>query len=691
MANVRVEEAGSPSPTRDGTGVSVIEVEDGGVEFNSVLALWRRDRKWLGFLPTEGFTDRAERGTLLAAVRGTAVVGYVLYDLPRDRVKVVHLCVAEDQRGAGIARALIDEVSARHGERRGIQLACRRDFPANDAWPRLGFVARQERPGRSDARLPLTVWFRDHGHPDLFTFDPETDAGDRFAVVLDHNVVIDLLGGRGEANESAHLEDPWLTEYIVLCITDEIDQEINKCEDATLREVMRSGLLRFRRLSTPAGVDGGWEALVPAIQAAAPQVDLADHHHLARAKAGGASHFVSRDGLLNEAKHRILAATGVQVMRPEELIAHVDQLRAEERYEPTALHATSVSIGPVVGREAEFVRRFLNYAEGERKAHLEVELRKALAQPAVYEALAVSDAAGTLVGGVVRQRDGDTIDVYLMRVGGNDRLSYAVARQLAYLQRCELADSGRSGRVVVQDQHPSGPVRYALGLEGYQWTDEGWVSEVRQGSHAINDLPEVPSVRGSDAVERAAAVERRLWPVKVTGADLSTFVVPIRPAWAEQLFDSALAARTLFGRELGLGLSREHVYYRKPRNANGIAAPARLLWYVSGRTSGQSEGSIRAVSQLAEVSIGRPLTIHQRFARLGVYDANQVRDAADDRGRVMALRFTNTELFAKPIGLSDVRSIARGEGTSFVAPRSPRRIGEQLFIRLYREASEYAA
>ncbi len=685
--------AGNPGGERsveDGVPVAIVDVEAGGAVFDSVLTLWRLHRKWLGFLPTQGFTDRAEKGTLLAAVRGSSVVGYVLYDLPRDRVKVIHLCVAEAQRGAGIARALIDEVSHRHRDRRGMQLACRRDYPANAAWPHLGFVPRQERPGRNDAGLPLTIWFRDHGHRDLFTFTPESDSGDRLAVVLDHNVVIDLLSKRDESSESVHLQDPWLTEYIVLCITDEVEQEINKCEDVALRERMRAELPQFQRLSTPSGVDGGWEELVPTFEASAPRADPADHRHLARAKAGGASYFVSRDGRLDEAREQIHAMTGVEVMRPEELIAHIDRLRAQERYEPTALHATSLSIRTAVGTGSEFVRRFLNYADGERKPQLESELRKALAAPTLYEALVVADATGTLVGGLVRRRHEDTLDVQVMRVGGSDRLSYATARQLAYLQREEAARSARAGRVVIRDQHVSGPVRYALELEGYQFTSEGWVSEVQRGVFAAEDVPELRGVEGGDAAELAAALERTRWPMKVIGAGLSTFVIPIRPPWAEQLFDSTLAAQTLFGREPRLGLSREHVYYRSPLNANRIAAPARLLWYVSGQTTGQAEGSIRAVSQLAEIVVGRPRTIHQRFARLGVFDVHQVLRAAGTSGRVMALRFTDTELLEKPIRLTEIHSIAQSEGGRFVAPPSPRQIDEMLFARLYREASAHA-
>lgn len=671
------------------TPIELINVEPDDDYLPQVLALGRSQRKWLGFLPDQGFTDRAVKGTLLAAVIGPTVIGYVLYDLPGDRVKLVHLCVSEAQRGQGTARLLVDEVSARHRDRRGVLLACRRD-PANKVWPELGFVARSERPGRSDAGLPLTIWYRDHGHPDLFTYTPGSDPDDRLAVALDANIVIDLLRSRPEAAESLHLEDPWITEYITLCITDEVDQEIDGCDDPSERQRMRGGLPRFRRLASPPSTDGSpWNDLVSVIEEAAPFADPADHRHVARAVAAGASYFVTRDGKLNESAPQLLAAARIEVMRPEELISHVDRLRSQERYEPTALHATSLSIAPALGHETAFVTSFLNYADGERKTQLESTLRTALADPRGYDSVVVTAGPSGIIGGVIRQCRDDLIAVDTIRVAGTDRTSYAVARQLAYLQR-QLAASTGTPRVLVTDKHPSTAVRYALALEGYHETSEGWISHVSTGIYSIDEMAIDQLPQDLEPTAAAGLLEHERWPLKVTDADVPTFIVPIRPQWAQQLFDSTLAAGTLFGRDVGLGLSREHVYYRKPRNANGIAPPARILWYVSGRTAGQTEGSIRAVSQLAEVVVGRPLTVHQRFSRLGVYTESQVKESADSEGLVMALRFTDPELFAKPVGLSEVRSMSERQNQTFVAPMSPRRVDEDLFIQIYRQASAYA-
>lgn len=119
---------------------------------------------------------------------------------------------------------------------------------------------------------------------------------------------------------------------------------------------------QFRRLIAPFDApDTSWTDFEAVIEEAAPKADPADHRHLVRSVAGGAAYFVTRDGALNDAAPEILDAVGVQVMRPEELISHIDRVRAEERYEPPAPHATSFVVGSASGREAEFVVALLNY------------------------------------------------------------------------------------------------------------------------------------------------------------------------------------------------------------------------------------------------------------------------------------------------------------------------------------------
>jgi hypothetical protein len=172
------------------------------------------------------------------------------------------------------------------------------------------------------------------------------------------------------------------------------------------------------------------------------------------------------------------------------------------------------------------------------------------------------------------------------------------------------------------------------------------------------------------------------------GAGIPSYLVSMTAPYAEQLLDPALAAQTLLPRQLGLGLGREHVYYRRPRNDGRIAAGSRILWYVT-QAPNNPRGSLRAISTVAEVSIAPVNLLYRRFARLGVYTHKQVLSAADENGQVMAIRFVDTETFADPPDLDELREMCVHAGGRFDPPLSPRLIGERMFRLLYGRCSGY--
>jgi GNAT superfamily N-acetyltransferase/predicted nucleic acid-binding protein len=661
--------------------VEVREVEQATSEFAGVLALWRANRRYLGFLPEAGFGDRAQKGTLIAAIADEAPVGYVLYDLPGDRVKIVHLCVASAARRRGVAGALIEAVSARHRDRRGLELKCRRDFPASKLWPTLGFRPVLDLPGRSAERHLLTVWQLPHEHADLFTFVDER----RELAVIDNNVFQDLITDRPQGRATRNLLNDWLFELVELCTTDELWHEINACEDATLRAEMRAHAEGFRKLSVPRT---SWLDLSSIVAKLAPDAGPADHRHVARAVAANATYFVTRDDEILDAADELREQLRISVTRPEMLIVALDRVRSSGLYEPEALQATSIrAVAPSDLDQKSFVTAFLNYGAGERSKDLRDVLRPALASPDTHDVRTFRSADEQLLGSVVHSAQTGHVEVKLVRVSSSDRVGRAVARQLAFLPR-QVAALRSLARVIITDPNPSRPVLRCLEDEGYRQDEHNrWVCDVRRG---IADINVVESSRAPDATV-AAALERCLWPLKITGAALPTFMIAVHPAWAEQLFDTNLAAATLFGRRLDLGLSREHVYYRGPGWAGGLAHPARILWYVKGGTPGHPVGHLRATSQLAEVVVGRPRTLHQRFARLGVWTEQQVCDAANANNTVMALRFTDTEVFERPLDLSTLNDIFATAGESFRAPQSPQRVDERMFCLLYRRASAHAS
>lgn len=653
--------------------------------FSQVLVLWRRDRATLGFLPTEGFEDRAERGTLLAAVDSGTVAGYVLYDLPGDRVKLVHLCVERGKRDLGVARVLIDELSRRHADRQRIELACRRDYPAaNHAWPALGFVAAYDRPGRSTAGHLLTVWVKDHGHPHLFS---EVADGVELAF-LDTNIVIDWATQQRDS-WSSRLREDWLAEYVEYAICDEVPNAIHRRADDTERAASQNEARQLRLITPPATT---WKAIIPGLAELLPTAEPEDHRSLAKAIVSKADYFVTRDDVLNAAGDTIRLSFGIEVLRPEGFIRRIDRLRSGERYEPSALHGTAIRDADPAGlREAELVQTFQNYASGERKVDFQRLLRSALAQPEILTTRVLLDANGRPVGLWAREVIDGELHVRIVRAGLAGPIKDAIARQLAFLPRQQAADDDL-GAVLISDPAPSEAVTRALPVEGYREETVGrWRATVKRGLCDANDV-DLPDTSPPDRVTGGAEYERIQWPAKVLGTGIQTYLIPIRLAFAEQLFDAILAEQTLFDRVPALGLSREHVYYRKPTNHRGICAGSRILWYVTGTSpGGQQEAHVRAISQVRKVTVAPPESLLRRNSRLGVWTPAKVKAEADRNGRVMAIRFGDTELFAHPVSLTELRALHAAEGLRFHHPLSPQVLPEHMFCLVYRQGSTYAA
>jgi hypothetical protein len=221
-------------------------------------------------------------------------------------------------------------------------------------------------------------------------------------------------------------------------------------------------------------------------------------------------------------------------------------------------------------------------------------------------------------------------------------------------------------------------------LVAHALIDSGTLSQLGERAAAIGSPlagTELLAGQSADLTLRAAAAERWFAPFRVIQAGIPNFVVPIQHGWATALLDAGLAQGQLLPRDWGLGLRRELVYYRSPRNAGRLTAPARLLWYVSGSAPGA--GMIRAASHLTEVVIDQHERLFHRFQPLGVYKREDVAARADARGRAMALRFSHTECFEHPIPLDTYREFVSGDPKSKqVILRSVRPISEHTFVSL---------
>jgi hypothetical protein len=185
-------------------------------------------------------------------------------------------------------------------------------------------------------------------------------------------------------------------------------------------------------------------------------------------------------------------------------------------------------------------------------------------------------------------------------------------------------------------------------------------------------------------IQLLSEIERSLYPAKILDAEIPNFIVPIRPEWAENLFDEELAKQNIFGAEKELALKREVVYYRSARNSGGLTAPGRILWYVSeGKIPGHyyQAKSIRACSRLDEIIIDKPKALFHRFRRLGVYTFSDVLKTAkgDPEKEIMAIKFSDTEIFSKPIPFADIQEILE----KTITLQSPYKISSKELEKVY--------
>jgi hypothetical protein len=149
-----------------------------------------------------------------------------------------------------------------------------------------------------------------------------------------------------------------------------------------------------------------------------------------------------------------------------------------------------------------------------------------------------------------------------------------------------------------------------------------------------------------------ARLEQTFWPARILAGSLPTYIVPIRAAYAAQLFDEGLASQDLFGAQEHLALSFRNVYYRSSKGLR-VPSPARVLWYVSGDKHYAGSGAIRGLSHAGDTVRGSAKELFSRFRRLGIYEWRQILETAGDpSNQLEAFTFSHTELFQKTSDVS---------------------------------------
>ena len=674
------------------------------------MSLGRQNAKTLGFFPKGAFRDYAARGHIRAYVRGEDIGGYLAFRIHHLTVVIVHLCVADGSRKRGIAKALVDDLCERSPEYAGIRANCRVDFPANAVWPKLGFVARGEKPGRS-TRNPtrLRIWMRDLGLPDLFSTAPS----DRVVAALDTNVLLDLHGDATDRHrrESKALLADWLDDSIECVLTAEASADISRNSVPDERQALFEFASTFRLLpdhESPFAQER-LTALTIAIGAGESPQDRSDRRQLVFSAVGGAQYFVTRDEGILDFADKINDTLGIVALRPCDLIARTHADLVAQSFAPRRLLGSTLTTRPFRANEIDdLAQTFQAFTCREKKGLFVGVLRNSLAHSDRSTGWLITDGNERPLGLLVMDTAENETRIRLLRTTAG-AVADVLARHLVWLA---VQTARRAGHRIARllDPHIPSAANAVLGVVGFRPAREGMVKVngigVRTAPALADHLLALRSLYRSDSWIRdttrvlaqdpalippqfAFQYERVTWPAKLLDTTLPSFIVPIRPEWAAHLFHEKLAEQGLFGVDPRLMLRLDNVYYRSavPRC---IEAPARVLWYVTASKESPDTGCIAATSLVEDVVHGPAAELFARFKRYGVFERKDVLGLAMGKpnGTVQAFRFGYTEPFDTPVELSQIRHLALQTGMGNLVFRSPSRVSSEFFGAVYREGFE---
>ncbi len=654
-------------------------------QWMSVVALGDQFKRYLGLYPAGALLEAIRDERVIGAFRGGELLGYVLFDLPRSDIRLVHLCVATESRGLGIARMLVDDIERRHPDRDGIRLKCRRDYEAHKIWPKLGFQAQSLPRGRGKQKADMTAWWRGFGSMDLFAAALEDE--ERILAVLDTNVVLDVLLERSDTT-AQYLGAPGLDNEVVFCLTRSVKNELANVSDPGHRRKVMDRLAQFQILTGELAVcDELTTELVASVAHRELEKDpslMNDARVVAECIVAGASVMLTNDENATKLLRGIANTHGLEMLHPSQLIVVIDELKGVRRDAPDRIQNTSF----LVSAATAGVDRELDHMVSSYLGETKVDFVRLLRSKATTDVRIIRTADSLLAdslladGLVATHTREEVLDVELLRVRKSP-LGPTLLKQLLYQLRQQALSAG-SARIVISDPSPGGgeAAHQILAGEGARRIEGTWTIEVVDAQLGLEDI-----IRGrleswelepwleSEVITSSdfARLERELWPLKIRNSALHCYVVPIRQSYASELlgYDSPLLDRADT-----LGISRRHVYYKSPNfHPEG---PGRILWYVSGRGG----GVIVASSQLLSTHQASPRALHSRFRKYGVWTLRDIEESARG-GSAVALRFGDTEVFRHHVKRAEAELITTRYGNQIGTVPTARRISDDAFHEIY--------
>ena len=647
-------------------------------DLETVDMLMKRYSHTLGFLPGQALESYLERGTVLGAKTDAGeLVGYLLYAAYPNYFRITHLCVSEEYRGQGIAKRLVNTLKMSADTQKVIKLHCRRDFPANELWPKLGFVALGEKPGRSKAGHRLTIWhLRLAPNEQLELFQAAT-SDDTLDIIIDAQIFFDFDEPESDkAQPSKALLSDFLVDSLNLWITDELLNEINRQEDREKRENSRRRTHRFPKVACPPHLVEEFEKRLRGLLPGRKASQRSDVRQLARAAASPIKTFVTKDHALLEKAEKIGELTGLEVINPVDLIVRLHELAEKQTYAPDYIAGLNLRWARLASNELTSLRLEAFLKPQETKGKFREKLESLVAQVDRYECELLRSGDEVIAIRVLSDGANKTLDSPLARVAHSadrvlfgrfliaDAISKAVEENLD-LVRFETAELTPNLMPYLLE------MGFIAGNGSFVRFCFSRCLRREEALAAISKLCPESVSRYQEMSPRE--LERCCSPLVLEPTEQECFLIPIRPFYATGLIDKHQSGAELFGGNPNVLLRWDNVYYRDVNQHKMLKPPARILWYVSSPRQ-----QVIAVSCLDDVLIDTTKELFRQFRKFGILEWRALYEMCgrDPSKKLMALKFSHTFLFRKPVSLATMREI----GISH--PQGPRKIPSELFHQL---------
>ena len=654
-------------------------------DLDAVDELMKHYNQWLGFLPRKALRNYLEKGSVLGAKNEEGqLVGYLLYADRYNYFRITHLCVLEEYQHQDIARRFVNNLKGLADTQKVIKLHCRRDFPANDLWPKLGFVAYGEKPSRSPGHI-LTIWHLILAPDDQLELFQAQTSDENLDIVIDAQIFFDFDEPDSDktAPSKALLSD-FLIDSINLYITDELLNEINRKEDSQQRNQSLSRFHHFPRLEyQPRLYDDFLESLsdfLPSITTS----QASDVRHLAKTAASKVKTFVTRDQRLLAKSEEIAELTGIDVVNPADLIIRLHELSEKQSYAPDRVAGLELRWARLKSDDLAVFPFDLFLKQHETKGRFREKLESLIAEPDRYEcellwsrneiiALRVLETVSNKMltsplARVTRCADPLLFGRFLIA----DTISKAVEKNLDMVK---FEDSALTS-ILIPDLLEMGFIKCNGSFVRFCF------SRCLDRQEVLSTISELCPESTSDYQDMPDLVlERCCAPLDLESMDQKYFLIPIRPIYATSLIDRREAHDRLFIDNTEVLLRWDNVYYRKANFHKMLTAPGRILWYVTA-----PKKQVIAVSCLDEVIIDTAKELFRKFKKFGILEWRDLYEmcGGDPLQELMALKFSHTFLFPDPVSLDVVRTVFNENGIGLSLP-GPSALPSQVFHELFQK------